>query len=36
MSLTPEEIQAVKDNAQNIRFKINGEWDTPIGYKGQL
>ena len=24
--LTPEELQVVKDNAKNIRFKIDGKW----------
>jgi len=34
--LTPEELQVVKDNAKNIRFKIDGKWVAPPGYKGQL
>ena len=33
---TAEETQAVKDNAKNIRFKIDGEWEAPMGYKGRL
>ena len=36
MSLTAEEIQAVQDHAKYIRFKIDGRWDAPIGYKGHL
>ena len=34
--LTPEEIQLVKDNRENIRFFIDDVWQTPVGYKGQL
>jgi len=34
--LTPEEIQVSKDNTKNIRFKIDGVWSAPTGYKGRL
>jgi len=34
--LTAEEIQVVKDNARNIRFKIMGDWEAPMGWKGKL
>lgn len=34
--LTPEEVQVVKDTAQNIRFKIDGYWEVPVGYQGRL
>lgn len=36
MALTAEEVQIVKDHAKYIRFKIDGKWDSPIGYKGNL
>lgn len=36
MALTAEEIQAIKRASRNLRFKIDDEWQSPLGYKGRL